>query len=259
MPIAGAPQRPCVAPGRAVMRPAVTVDALLPALNEAETLPRVLRDLQGRGLRRIVVVDNGSTDATAEVARAGGAVVVSCPERGYGAACLAGLAHLSASPPDAVVFLDADGSDDPDDLPAVLGPVERGEADLVIGSRVSGHAEPGALTPVQHFGNVLSCRLLEGIWGVRFTDLGPFRAVRWSALEQMQLADRNFGFTVEMQARAARLGLRCAEVPVHYRRRAGGQSKVAGTIRGSAKAGAKILYTIGREVVLGRVAPRALR
>lgn len=256
MPIAEGPQRPCAAAGRAVMRRTVTVDALLPALNEAETLPRVLRDLQARGLRQIVVVDNGSTDTTAEVARAGGAVVVSCPERGYGAACLAGLSHLAAAPPDVVVFLDADGSDDPDDLPAVLGPVERGEADLVIGSRVSGQAEPGALTPVQHFGNVLSCRLLEVLWGVRFTDLGPFRAVRWVALEQMQLTDRNFGWTVEMQARAARLGLRCLEVPVHYRRRAGGQSKVAGTVRGSAKAGAKILYTIGREVVLARVAPR---
>ncbi|MCB9545015.1 MAG: glycosyltransferase [Myxococcales bacterium] len=228
------------------------VDALIPALNEEESLPGVLAGLQGRGLRRVVVVDNGSRDATADVARAGGAEVVYCARRGYGSACLRGLDHLHADAPDVVVFLDADGADDPADLPAVLGPIAAGEADLVIGSRVRGQAEAGALTPVQRFGNALSCTLVRGLFGVRFTDLGPFRAITWDALQRLDMADPDFGWTVEMQAKAARRGLRCAEVPVDYRRRYAGQSKVSGTLEGSARAGAKILWTIGRERLRGR-------
>jgi len=224
-------------------------DALMPALNEAECLPTVLASLRDRGLRDVWVVDNGSTDATAEVARAGGARVVSCPQRGYGRACLKGLEALSAAPPDVVVFLDADGSDDPDDLTALLAPLERGEAELVVGSRALGRAEAGALTPVQRFGNALAGALIGALWGVRFTDLGPFRAVRWSTLQALSMRDPDFGWTVEMQARAARLGLRVVEVPVAYRRRRAGQSKIAGTLRGSVKAGVKILWTIARERV----------
>lgn len=250
--------RNALAPGGADRyRAAVRVDALLPALNEAECLPGVLAELRGAPgasgapLRRIVVVDNGSRDETYRVARAAGAVALHCRERGYGAACLHGLAFLRADPPDVVVFLDADGADDPADLPALLAPIARAEAELVIGSRVLGEAEAGALTPVQIFGNALSCRLVDLLWGVRFTDLGPFRAVTWAALDRLAMEDRNFGWTVEMQARAARLGLACAEVPVRYRRRRAGVSKVAGTIEGSARAGAKILYTIGREALRG--------
>ena len=222
------------------------IDAVIPALNEEASLPGVLAELRGRGLRRVVVADNGSVDRTAEVARTGGAEVVHCARRGYGSACLAGLAYLAEDPPDVVVFLDADGADDPADLPALLAPLERGEAELVIGSRVRGEAEAGALSPVQRFGNWLSCALLDRLYGVHFTDLGPFRAITWPALQRLRMADPDFGWTVEMQAKAARRGVRSAEVPVRYRRRRAGQSKVSGNVIGSARAGAKILWTLAR-------------
>lgn len=222
------------------------IDALIPAWNEAESLPTVLAGLRDRGLRRVVVVDNRSDDGTAAVARAHGAEVVWCGRRGYGSACLRGIDHLHADPPDVVVFLDADGADDPADLEALLAPIRAGRADMVIGSRVEG-AERGALTPVQVFGNALSCTLIRVFFGETFTDLGPFRAITWEALQRLEMADPDFGWTVEMQAKAARRGLRSAEVPVAYRRRVAGQSKVSGTIKGSFRAGTKILWTIGRE------------
>jgi glycosyltransferase involved in cell wall biosynthesis len=223
------------------------VDAVIPALNEEASLPRVLSALRGRGFRQIVVVDNGSDDATYAVARDGGATPLFERRRGYGQACLRAIDHLAGDPPDVVVFLDADGADDPDDLPALLAPIEAGAADLVIGSRVRGEREPGALLPQARFGNLLACALLRRLYGVEFTDLGPFRAITWAALDRLQMSDTGMGWTVEMQARAARLALRCAEVPVRYRRRRAGQSKVAGNLKGSVKAGAKILWTIGRE------------
>ena len=191
-------------------------------------------------------MDNGSTDATAAVARGAGAEVVTEPRRGYGAACLAGLAHWSDPPPDVVVFLDADGSDDPSELGALLAPIVRGEASLVIGSRVLGEREPGALTPVQHFGNVLAAFLMRVLFGGRFTDLGPFRAIRRDALERLGMRDRDYGWTVEMQARALRAGIPATEVPVRYRRRRHGRSKVSGTLAGVWGAGTKILFTIAR-------------
>jgi len=233
-------------------RPETTVAVVIPALDEEQALARVLADLPcaGRGgvwrVREVVVVDNGSADRTADVARAGGATVVSEPRRGYGAACLAGIAKLRARPPDVVAFLDADHSDDPAQLPDVLAPVLAGRADLVIGSRALGEREPGALSPVQAFGNRLATALLYLLFGVRFTDLGPFRAVRWDALERLRMRDRGYGWTVEMQARAARLRLRCVEVPVRYRKRVLGRSKVTGTLRGVVGAGWKILFTIAR-------------
>ncbi|MHC4838138.1 MAG: glycosyltransferase family 2 protein [Planctomycetota bacterium] len=226
----------------------VIIDALIPALDEEASLPGVLRGLEGRGLRRVVVVDNGSTDDTAGVAAAHGAEVTAEPRRGYGAACLTGLRYLLAAAPEVVVFLDADGADHPDDLDALLAPIRSRDAEMVVGSRVLGEAERGALTPVQTFGNVLSTALLGAIWEVRFTDLGPFRAVTWGALGRMMMTDPDFGWTVEMQARAARLGVPSAEVPVRYRRRAAGRSKVSGSVRGSVRAGTKILWTIGREL-----------
>lgn len=228
-----------------------SVAVVIPALNEEDALPGVLEGLRraphtGFTLREIVVADNGSADRTASVAREGGARVVHEPERGYGAACLAALATLRADPPDVVAFIDADGSDEPGELSDVVRPLVERRADLVIGSRRLGEAEPGALTPVQSFGNALSTVLMRLLYGARFSDLGPFRAIRWSSLESLGMRDRNYGWTVEMQTRALRAGLRCTEVPVTYRRRAGGTSKVAGTVRGVFGAGWKILFTIGK-------------
>ena len=225
------------------------VDILIPALNEEANMAYVIGGLADRGVRRIVVADNGSTDGTAHFARRAGAEVVSAPKRGYGSACLAGLRYLADEPPDVVVFVDGDGADNPDNLEALLAPIRSGEADFVVGSRIGGRVDPGALTPVQHFGNVLSCVLVKILFGVEFTDLGPFRAIRWAALERLEMADQDFGWTVEMQAKAAKRGLRSVEVPVDCRRRHAGKSKVSGTITGSVKAGVKILYTIGREAL----------
>ena len=231
----------------------ISVAVVIPALDEEAPLASVLAELPRAGapdapgfrVREVVVVDNGSRDRTAEVARAARATVIAEPRRGYGAACLAGLAHLRASPPDVVAFLDADHSDDPRELPAVLAPILAGRADLVIGSRALGRREPGSLTPVQEFGNRLAAVLLRLLFGLSATDLGPFRAIRWRALESLGMRDRDFGWTVEMQARAARAGLRVAEVPVSYRRRIG-RSKISGTVRGVLGAGWKILFTIAR-------------
>lgn len=228
---------------------ALDVVVLIPALDEEPSLPGVLAAIpaaaEGWRLRSVLVVDNGSADRTAEVARAGGATVIAEPRRGYGAACLAGLAHLRARPPDVVVFLDADRSDDPAALSALLAPILAGRADLVIGSRALGEREPGSLTPVQEFGNRLAAALLRLLFGLRATDLGPFRAIRWRALESIGMRDRDYGWTVEMQARAARAGLRVVEIPVRYRRRIG-RSKISGTVRGVVGAGWKILFTIAR-------------
>jgi len=229
--------------GHSQTEPSVAV--VIPALDEERAIVRVLAELPREHVREVVVVDNGSTDRTAEVARAAGATVVHEPRRGYGAACLAGLARLRGRPPEIVAFLDADGSDDPTQLPELLAPILAGAADLVIGSRALGEHERGALTPVQAAGNALAVALLRGLFGARFTDLGPFRAVRWGALEALGMRDRDYGWTVEMQARAARARLRTAEVPVRYRRRVG-RSKISGTLRGAAGAGWKILWTIAR-------------
>lgn len=229
---------------------ALEVIVLIPALNEEAALPGVLAAIPAAGdgwrVRERLVVDNGSTDRTAEFARAAGVRVISAPRRGYGAACLAGLAALRSAPPDVVAFLDADHSDDPGELPQLLAPLTSNVADLVIGSRVLGRHEPGAFTPVQAFGNRLATALLPVPGGIRFTDLGPFRAIRWAALERLGMRDRDYGWTVEMQARAVRAKLRCTEVAVSYRRRPTGRSKIAGTLRGTLGAGWKILYTLAR-------------
>ena len=223
---------------------------MIPARDEAQALPGVLAALpragEGWRLRRVVVVDNGSRDATAAVARAAGAEVVAEPRPGYGAACLAGLAALAAAPPDVVAFLDADDSDDPRELPLVLAPLLAGAAELAIGARVAAGREPGALTPPQAFGNRLAAALLRLAFGVRVTDLGPFRAARWPALAALRMRDRDFGWTVEMQARAFAARQRVVEVPVSCRRRRLGRSKISGTVRGVLAAGAKILFTIAR-------------
>lgn len=222
---------------------------VIPALNEEPSLPGVLASIPAAGdgwtLRSVVVVDNGSTDRTAEAARAAGAIVIAEPRRGYGAACLAGLAHLRARPPGVVVFLDGDGSDDPADLPRLVAPILRGDAELVVGSRALGEREPGSLTAAQVVGNRVASVLLRLCFGLGATDLGPFRAIRWEALESLGMRDRDYGWTVEMQARAATAGLRVIEAPVRYRRRIG-RSKISGTVRGTLGAAWKILFTIAR-------------
>jgi hypothetical protein len=223
------------------------IAVVIPALNEEKSLPLVLAALPE--VDHVVVVDNGSTDRTAEVARAAGARVVSEPRRGYGSACLAGIAALKE--PEVVVFVDADFSDHPEELPLLVKPIMEGRADLVIGSRVLGTRERGALLPQARFGNALACFLMRILYGHRYTDLGPFRAVRFDALNRLGMRDRDFGWTVEMQVRALRQGLRVAEVPVSYRRRVGA-SKITGTVSGTLRAGYKILFTIFRHALSRR-------
>ncbi len=222
------------------------IDVVIPAFNEEASLPLVLAAIPRPPVRRVVVTDNRSTDATARVAAAGGAVVVSEPRPGYGSACLRALAWLRENdPPDVVVFLDADFSDHPEELPAVAAPVVSGEADLAIGSRVLGRRERGALLPQARAGNLVACLLIRLLYGHRFTDLGPFRAIRWEALERLRMRDRDFGWTAEMQVKALRSGLAVTEVPVSYRKRVG-VSKITGTLRGTVLAGYKILATVLR-------------
>jgi len=222
------------------------IDVVIPALNEEASLPLVLAALPRPPVRRVVVADNGSHDGTARVAAEGGAVVVPAPRRGYGSACLAGLDHLRRNdPPDVVVFVDADFSDHPEELPRLVAPILAGEADLVIGSRVLGAREPGALLPQARAGNLVACLLIRLLYGHRYTDLGPFRAARWDALERLEMADPNFGWTAEMQVKALRHGLRVTEVPVSYRKRLG-VSKITGTVAGTVRAGYKILWMVLR-------------
>jgi glycosyltransferase involved in cell wall biosynthesis len=221
------------------------VALILPARDEEEAMGATLAELAGLDLAQLIVVNNGSRDRTGEVARAGGAQVVEEPAGGYGQACLAGIAALR--PEIAIVtFMDADGSDDPRELPELLAPIARGEADLVIGSRERGGGEPGSLAPAQRWGNRLATTLLRLLFGARYTDLGPFRAIRRDALDRLGMRDRNYGWTVEMQIRAHRKGLRVLEIPARHRRRRAGRSKVSGNLWGSVAAGGKILWTIFR-------------
>jgi glycosyltransferase involved in cell wall biosynthesis len=223
------------------------IDVIIPAFNEEQAIGKVLADLPGGMLRHIVVVDNSSTDRTASVAAAAGATVVAAPRRGYGSACLAGIANLARLDelPHIVVFLDADYSDHPDELPQLVEPLRRREADLVVGSRVLGRREPGALLPQARFGNWLSTCLIRALYGVQMTDLGPFRAILWDRLVELKMSDPDFGWTVEMQVKVVREGLVYREVPVSYRKRIG-TSKISGTVSGSVRAGWKILSTIFR-------------
>lgn len=223
------------------------MDVIIPALDEEQSIGRVLGDIPGQLVRSILVVDNGSTDRTAAVAGSLGASVITEPRRGYGSACLAGIRHAASlqPPADILVFLDADYSDHPDQLGQVLEPILAGRADLVIGSRVLGSREPGALLPQARFGNMVAAVLIRLLYQVRITDLGPFRAIRTTALEALEMRDTDFGWTVEMQVKAARAGFAVEEVPVSYRRRIG-KSKITGTLAGSTRAGWKILSTIFR-------------
>lgn len=232
------------------------IAVIIPALDEEASLGSVLSDIPA-WVDETIVIDNGSRDATAEVARKGGARVLACRRRGYGSACLTGLAAAFANPapPEIIVFIDADYSDRPGEMERLVKPIAKDEVDLVIGSRVLGKAEPGSLTPQQRWGNWLACRLMRLFWGVRFTDLGPFRATRASAYESLGMCDPDFGWTVEMQIKAARARLRAIEVPVSYHCRIG-VSKISGTLRGVWLAGKKILGTIFRAAWHERIQKR---
>lgn len=213
------------------------IDVIIPALDEEASVGAVVAALDRRLIREVLVVDNGSADATALRAVEAGARVVPETRRGYGQACLTGLANLRADC-EVVVFLDADGSDDPSELGALLEPIVSGQADLVVGSRRQ--VERSALTPQQRVGNAVAALWLRRRFGLPATDLGPFRAIRLEALRSLGMTDRSYGWTVEMQIRAARAGLRYAERDVRYRRRVG-QSKISGTVRGTVGASVKIL------------------
>jgi glycosyltransferase involved in cell wall biosynthesis len=227
------------------------ISFIIPALNEEAALAPMLDGLRAAldaaacADTDIVVVDNGSRDGTAAVARKHGARVVSEPRRGYGQACLAGLAALGAQT-NIVVFLDADGSDDPEDLARLLTPVRDAKADLVLGSRTIAARASGAFTPQQAFGNWLATGLMRLFFGARYTDLGPFRVIRREALERLRMRDTNFGWTIEMQIKAHRAGLRVLEFPVNYRKRIAGHSKISGNFAGTLRAGWKILWTIAK-------------
>ena len=228
--------------------PIPRIDILIPAWNEAQALPLVIQNLPKNWTNRVIVCDNGSTDQTAQVAAQNGAIVITETQRGYGNACLAGMRYLESLPPseqpEIVVFLDGDYSDFPEELPNVVAPILNDDKAMVIGSRMLGGMDPGAMTPPQRFGNWLAPFLIRLLYGYRFTDLGPFRAIRWQTLLDMNMQDKNYGWTVEMQVRAAKMKIPCAEVPVRYRKRAAGKSKVSGTIRGTVLAAWKIITTI---------------
>jgi glycosyltransferase involved in cell wall biosynthesis len=222
------------------------IAVVIPALDEERAIPATLADLGALGLLgTTIVADNGSVDRTAAVARAAGARVIAEPRRGYGSACLRGLDVVRREIPRArvVVFLDADRSDDPLIIPDLAAPILDGRFDLVLGSRALGEPEPGAILPHQRFGNALACGAIRACFGYRYTDLGPFRAIRLDALDRLEMSDTGFGWTVEMQVKAILSGLRILEIPVPYRPRVG-RSKISGTLSGSAKAALKIGWTV---------------
>jgi len=219
------------------------IAVIIPAYNEEAAIGKVLEAVPWSLVEQVIVVDNGSTDATAARAVQMGANLVREPRRGYGQACLSGIGVIKNI--EIVVFLDGDYSDYPEEMEALTAPIVQGRADLVIGSRTLGEREKGALLPQARFGNALATRLIHWLFRVKYTDLGPFRAIRFETLKRLQMQDRNFGWTVEMQVKAARLGVQVVEVPVRYRRRIG-TSKISGTLSGAIRAGYKILWTIFR-------------
>ena len=222
------------------------IDVIIPAYNEERSIGKVISEIPRDLVRQVIVCNNNSTDATPLHALQAGATVVDQPLKGYGNACMSGISYIQSQPlsthPDIVVFMDADYSDYPQEMDALIEPIKAGK-DLVIGSRVMGGFNPGSLTPPQIFGNWLATRLINFFYGFQFTDLGPFRAIRWKKLLELNMQDKNFGWTVEMQIKALKHNLACAEVPVSYRKRIG-KSKISGTIKGTLLAGHKILWTI---------------
>lgn len=221
------------------------VSVVIPCLNEEEPIAGVVREVMAQGIDDVIVVDNGSTDATGARAAEAGARVVSAPQRGYGRACAAGVAAIRPGA-EIVCFLDGDGSDVPDFMPAVIGPIARGEADFAIGSRLRGNREPGSMTPQQLVAGHLAGALMRLVYGVRFTDMSPFRAMRIETLRSLGMREQTYGWNLEMQMRVAAAGLRILEVPVDHRCRRGGVSKVSGNPIAGLSAAWKIATTFAR-------------
>lgn len=221
------------------------IDVIIPAYNEEASIGKVVGDIPKKLVREIIVCNNNSTDQTEGIATKAGATVVNQTLAGYGNACLKGMEYIARKDkkPDIIVFLDGDYSDFPEEMQKLLMPIIDEDYDLVIGSRALGKLESGAMMPQQIFGNWLATTLIRLFYGYEFTDLGPFRAITYSKLIEIDMQDRDFGWTVEMQVKAAKMKLRCTEVPVNYRKRIG-VSKVSGTIKGTFLAGHKILWTI---------------
>lgn len=221
------------------------VSVVIPCLNEEDAIPAVVAEVLAQGVDEVIVVDNGSTDATATRAREAGARVVSEPQRGYGRACATGVAAVCPGG-EIVCFLDGDGSDVPSFFPAVVGAVARREADFVMGSRLTGEREPGSMTPQQLVAGHLAGLLMRIVYGVRFTDMSPFRAMRLAELRCLGMTEQTYGWNLEMQMRAAAAGLRILEVPVDHRCRRGGVSKVSGNVVAGLSAAWKITATFLR-------------
>ncbi len=220
------------------------ISIIIPALNEAESIGHVIAEMPWNLIAECIVVDNGSIDATAEIARSAGARVIQSP-RGYGAACLAG-SNAAIAGSDILVYMDGDGSDIIANLEQLTGPIVRNEADFVLGSRILGEREPGSMLPSQVFAGHLVGTLLRVFQGVRYTDMGPFRAIRRSSLEAMRMSELTYGWNLEMQIKAAQQGLRIREITVGYRCRIGGVSKVSGDWKASIKAATRILEVLFR-------------
>ena len=216
------------------------IGVIIPAFNEAAAIAKVIAELPPQ-VNEVVVVDNNSTDSTASIAKAAGATVLSEKRKGYGYACLKGLDYFRKNtPPDIVVFLDGDYSDYPEELTHLIAPISSNTVDFVVGARVKEKREQGALTPQQIFGNWLACFLMKILFNARFTDLGPFRAIRWDTLERLQMSDKTYGWTIEMQLKILRHKIPYKEIAVSYKKRIG-VSKVSGTVKGTIFAGAKII------------------
>jgi glycosyltransferase involved in cell wall biosynthesis len=225
------------------------ISVIIPAFNEEKAIGKVLAEIPNNLVTEVIVVNNNSKDKTATVAEKLGATVLLETKKGYGAACLKGIEYLknSANKPDIVVFIDADHSDFPEEMPKIISPIINNNFDLVIGSRDLGNREKGSMTIPQIFGNWLATNLIFWFFKVKFTDLGPFRAIKWQSLLELDMADTTFGWTVEMQVKAAKKNMRCTEIPVDYRKRIG-HSKISGTVKGTILAGYKILFTIFRNI-----------
>ena len=225
------------------------VSVIIPAFNEENGIGEVIKEIPLELVSEVVVINNASTDNTEKIAREAGATVLRESTRGYGRACLKGIDYLKKKgvKPSIVIFLDADHSDYPEEMRELIKPILEDKADLVIGSRALGQKESGSMTPQQIFGNWLATRLLRVLYKVSFTDLGPFRAIRYDSLILLDMQDKTYGWTVEMQLKAAKMGLRCLEVPVSYRKRIG-FSKISGTVKGTIMAGVKIISTIFKYV-----------